>query len=78
MQISALKKTAVLLAALMLTACAQPPKNVKERNDELNSMRGVQSSQADDMSGDELTGSGEKKAQESNFGDLDYIRAHLK
>ncbi|MBQ9870060.1 MAG: hypothetical protein IJM32_10420 [Ruminococcus sp.] len=32
MQISALKKTAVLLAALMLTACAQPPKNVNDRN----------------------------------------------
>lgn len=78
MRISALKKTAVLLAALMLTACAQTPKNVKERNDELNSMRGVQSSQADDMSGDELTESGGKKEQESDFGDLDYIRAHLK
>ena len=69
---------AMILAAVMLAGCADVPQNVKDRNEELESLREVQSSQADDTSGGEAADSGGKKVQQSDFGDLDYIRAHLK
>ena len=65
-------------AAVMLAGCANVPQNVKDRNEELESLREVQSSQVDDTSGGEAEDSGGKKVQQSDFGDLDYIRAHLK
>ena len=78
MRLKTVKKAAVILAAVMLAGCANVPQNVKDRNEELESLREVQSSQADDTSGGEAADSGGKKVQQSDFGDLDYIRAHLK
>jgi|GEM_PF-1278541 len=78
MRLKTVKKAAVILAAVMLAGCANVPQNVKDRNEELESLREVQSSQADDASGGEAEDSGGKKVQQSDFGDLDYIRAHLK
>ena len=78
MRLKTVKKAAVILAAVMLAGCADVPQNVKDRNEELDSLREVQSSQADDTSGGEAADSGGKKVQQSDFGDLDYIRAHLK
>ncbi|MBQ3935779.1 MAG: hypothetical protein II722_01870, partial [Ruminococcus sp.] len=78
MRLKTVKKAAVILAAVMLAGCADVPQNVKDRNEELESLREVQSSQADDASGGEAADSDGKKVQQSDFGDLDYIRAHLK
>ena len=63
----------VILAAVMLTACQQVPQNVKDRNEELESMREADSSQVDVHE----SGSDESAA-DSDTGSLDYIRAHLK
>ena len=78
MRLGTVKKAAVILAAVMLAGCANVPQNVKDRNEELESLREVQSSQADDTSGGEAAESGGKKTQQSEFGDHDNIRAHLK
>ena len=48
MRLKTVKKAAVILAAVMLAGCADVPQNVKDRNEELESLREVQSSQADD------------------------------
>ena len=40
------KAAAVFISAVMLTACAQVPQNVKDRNEELESIREAESSQA--------------------------------
>ena len=69
------KLMCILLAAVMLTACRQVPQNVKDRNEELDSMRQAQSSQTSDESSP-VSDTQNSAAQET--GDLDYIRAHLK
>ena len=66
------KAAAVFISAVMLTACAQVPQNVKDRNEELESIREAESSQAAEAA------SGAETAQTDEYGDLDYIRAHLK
>ena len=66
------KAAAVFISAVMLTACAQVPQNVKDRNEELESIREAESSQAAEAA------SGAETAQTEEYGDLDYIRAHLK
>ena len=69
------KLLSILLAAVMLTACQQVPQNVKERDEELDSMHQAQSSQASDESSP-VSNNQNSAAEET--GDLDYIRAHLK
>ena len=72
MRLGTVKKAAVILAAVMLAGCANVPQNVKDRNEELESIREAESSQAAEAA------SGAETAQTDEYGDLDYIRAHLK
>ena len=66
-------RISVVAFIIMLTACQQVPQNVKDRNDELESMREADSSQA------AVSASQPDDSEvHSDTGNLDYIRTHLK
>ena len=66
-------RISVVAFIIMLTACQQVPQNVKDRNDELESMRDADSSQA------AVSASQPDDSEVHSYtGNLDYIRTHLK
>ena len=69
------KLISIIITAALLTACQQVPQNVKDRTQELESKQEVQSSQPEsDPSIEPKTDT----AEQSDTGDLDYIRSRLK
>ncbi len=69
------KLISIMLTAALLTACQQVPQNVKDRTEELESKQEVQSSQPES---DPFIEPKTDTAEQSDTGDLDYIRSRLK
>ncbi len=71
----------LIILVFAFTACQSVPENVKDRNEELESLNEVETSQTVKEPSPETVSSSDlvkEKTDTSEYTDLDYIRAHLK